>query len=633
MPQYELNIRDYIRVFQKRKIVIILTFLITTAWSTFFLLLQPSLYQSSTTVKIVERKSIAGLLTEWIVYDPANMMESQTKIITGFPITKKVALRLGIIDHTTPIAEIDRSVVQLQNRLNAEIIGSTNIIRITSTADTPHEAMELANTVAQVYVEENLLEKRKQASTARQFIEEQLSQLESRLREGEKNLYTYNEENFNIKLAEPLQQKLVTLEFELSSLLQKYTDRHPRVLQLQEQINDMGEHLKGFSGHDLEYAGLLREVEVNRKLYAMLKEKLEEARITEAQKVEDVSIVDPAVLPLTPVSAQKEVRILISAIGGVILGLALAFVMETLDTSVGTIEDVEKLLNLPIVGVVPSSTKFYEEDQNFFQKIKGRFKMQTEEHSDDRRVNLIVHYDPTSPIAEAYRNLRTNLKLKPHQKSILLTSASPREGKSTNLMNLGLAFAQKGLKTLLISSDLRRPVIAKTFGVHREPGLNEVLTGAVTLEEGIRGVYDMMLGEMFLEEIVKSPSLGNIWILPCGHITTNPAELLESKEFPLLMNELKERFDILLFDSPPVLSITDASLLTPKVDVVVLVYEIGKTSRNALLRAKNQLELVGADIAGVILNHIAPQSETFESYPYYSSKDYRYAEAPPEAKK
>jgi len=624
--QYELNIRDYLRVFQKRKVVIILTFLLMTIWSAVFLYLQPSVFRSSTTVRIVERKSIAGLLTEWIVYDPANMMESQSKIITGFPIMRKVAKRMGMFDVSTPTGEMDRIVVGLQSRVSAAIIGSTNIIEIMATDDSPHGAMELANTVAHVYVEENLLEKRKQSSTARVFIEEQLAQLEGRLQLGEERLREFDQQSSNLKMATPLQEKLITLEFERSSFLQKYTESHPKVQQLGEQIKELESHLEGLGGADLRSAGLAREVEVNRKLYAMLKEKLEEARITEAQKVEDVSIVDPAVLPMSPVSAQKGLRIVISGIGGLILGMVMAFVMETLDTSVGTIEDVEKLLSLPILGVVPSTAQYMDEDKGMLDRVKRKMFPPKEKKTDERYMRMIVHYDPTSPIAEAYRNIRTNLKLTPEQKTIMVTSASPKEGKSTILMNLGLAFAQRGLKTLLISTDLRRPVLAKAFGVSREPGFNEVITGAVPLDEALKGISDMMLGDMSLADVTKSPALGNLWILPSGHLTSNPSELLESKEFPRLMQELKARFDMILLDSPPILSITDASLLTPKVDVVVLCYEIGKTARHALLRAKNQLELVGANISGVILNHISGEPVTIESYPYYTSKAYRYEE-------
>jgi len=247
-----------------------------------------------------------------------------------------------------------------------------------------------------------------------------------------------------------------------------------------------------------------------------------------------------------------------------------------------------------------------------------------EDHEDDRYARMIVHYKSGSPIAEAYRNIRTNLKLKPDQKTIMITSSGPREGKSTVLVNLGLAFAQKGMKTCLVSSDLRRPVIGKTFGVRRDPGFNEAVSGAIKLDDALKNITDIMLGEMSLEEVVLSPGIDNIWLLTSGHMVSNPAELLESDAFLKTLEELKKKFDIVIFDSPPVLTITDASLITPKVDTVILVYEIGRTARHALLRAKNQLELIGANISGVILNHISARTETTDSYPYYARYKYRY---------
>jgi capsular exopolysaccharide synthesis family protein len=140
----------------------------------------------------------------------------------------------------------------------------------------------------------------------------------------------------------------------------------------------------------------------------------------------------------------------------------------------------------------------------------------------------------------------------------------------------------------------------------------------------------MMLGDMELKEIIKSPGIENIWVLTSGRVPLNPAEILESPEIENLIKELRNRFDVIFFDSPPVLPVTDASLLASKVDSVVLCYEVGRTSRDALLRAKIQLESVGAKISGVILNHIAPQAENI--YPYYYQYKYRYYEKEKEGK-
>jgi len=167
--------------------------------------------------------------------------------------------------------------------------------------------------------------------------------------------------------------------------------------------------------------------------------------------------------------------------------------------------------------------------------------------------------------------------------------------------------------------------LAKTFGIEREPGFNELLSGAVNLDQALRNVADIMLGEMKLDEIIsRPPGLDNVWILPSGSLPFNPAEILESKELTPLIEEFKRRFDVILFDSPPVLPVTDASLLAPKLDCAVIVYEIGRTSRDALMRAKTQLESMGGKISGVILNHTQPQTEAIVPYPYYYKYKYRY---------
>lgn len=624
MAQYELNLRDCVRIINKRKFIILATFLVVTISSAIYLFMQPPVYESSTTVKILERQSIAGLLTEWIVYSPADLMESQTKIVEGFPIIKKVALRLGLINEDSPTSKIHSVVGSLQGKITTETISRTNIIRIIASAGIPREAMDLAGTVAQVYVEENLLEKRKQASTARNFIKEQLSQLEERLKDGEEQLRQFSDGEKDIRLAQPLQKKLVDLEFELATLLQKFTDKYPHVIAIKEQIQDIKAQLKNFSKQDLDYARLAREVEVNKKLYSMLKEKLEEARITEAQKVGDVSIVDPAVMPRYPVSPQRGIGAIMGGMTGLLLGICLAFLLETLDTSIGTIEDVENFVKLPVLGIVPSIPCSYERRTNIITRFKEKILPSQRSNSEEVFIRLIVHHKPTSSMAEAYRNIRTYLKISPTERVFLVTSAAPREGKTTILTNLGLAVAQKGTSVLLVSSDLRRPALAKTFGLKKEPGLHEVITGTVELEDAIRSISDIMLGEMELDEILKTPGIENLWILPSGHLPRNPAELLGSKELPGLIEQLKERFDVIFFDSPPILLISDTCLLASRVDSVILCYEIGRTAREVLLRAKTQLESVGANISGVVLNHIAPETETMGSYPYYYKYKYRY---------
>jgi capsular exopolysaccharide synthesis family protein len=188
--------------------------------------------------------------------------------------------------------------------------------------------------------------------------------------------------------------------------------------------------------------------------------------------------------------------------------------------------------------------------------------------------------------------------------------------------------AQAGLKTVLVSADLRRPSIGEAFGLKREPGLSELITKAVGLKDVLRNVVDLMLGDMGFDDVRLSPGLENLWIIPTGRLPYNPAEILKSTEINNLIENLKSKFDIIVFDSPPVLPVTDASLLAPKMDSVVLVYEIGRTSREALIRSKAQLESVGAKINGVILNHTKPETEAISVY-----HSYRYQYGGPGDKK
>ncbi|MDD5729777.1 MAG: polysaccharide biosynthesis tyrosine autokinase [Candidatus Omnitrophica bacterium] len=623
MPQYELNLRDYLRIFHKRRIVIIITFLLVASGSFFYSSRQPVIYNASATIKIEEHKTIAGLLTEWILYSPGDIMESEPKIIKGYATIEKVARRLGLLNDKSTVEDINNAIGQLQDRIETTRVEQTNMIRITATAPTAREAMALANTTAEVYIKESLGEKAKQAKQTRQFIEEQLASLEDKSKELEQRMRSSGYGAKNLRMAEPIQKKLTDLEFQLAELLQQYTEKHPKVIGIREEIKDLESQLEGFSGEDLEYARLEREVEVNKKLYAMLKEKLEEARIAEAQKVSDISIVNPAVLPESPVSGNKHMIILAGLLMGLILGFALSFVFETLDTSIGTIEDVENVVKLPVLGVIPSIVNETKKEANIIERIKAKFLPPERTALDDRFIRLIAHFQPKSPTAEAYRNIHTNLKLSSTRKSILVTSSGPREGKSSCACNLGIVMAQSGLKTVIVSADLRRPILAKTFGINKEPGLSELITGTVSLDEVLMSITDIMVGDMNFEDIRKTPGFENIWIIPSGHLPFNPPEILESKELTALIEKLKSRFDVVIFDAPPVLPVTDASILGPKLDCTVIVYEIGRTSREALMRTKMQLETVGAKISGVILNHTKTQTEAVANYPYYHQK-YRY---------
>ncbi|MBN3038775.1 MAG: polysaccharide biosynthesis tyrosine autokinase [Candidatus Omnitrophica bacterium] len=619
MPQYELGFRDYWRIISKRRYVIIFTFLAVFIATVIYLNLQTPVYKAFATVRVEQRKTVAGALMEYIAWSAGDLLVTEAKVIESRLIAEKVGRRLGLITDKTNRDDADKIINTLQKSISTEKVLETNLIQIIVYSDEPKKAALIANEVAKAYVEHDVEQKNKQARQVREFIESQLVTVEENLVSSEDNLRRLKEEGRATGIAVPLESRIVDLKSKLSELLTRATEKHPRVWRIREQIDDLENQLRELPADELEFARLTREIKVNEKVYATLREKFEEARIAEAEKIEDVSIVDYATVPNVPVKPDKKTGTVLGVIVSLMLGFVLSFVVESLDTSIGTIEDVEELLKVPVVGVIPHVRT--EETMALPWWRKGPFEPKPGP-LDEVRVRRIVHDQPKSPIAETYRTLRTNLKISAAGRKIfLITSTGPREGKTTVLTNLALTCAQMGNKTLLVSTDLRRPALYKTFGIKREPGLNEVLARTLKWEKAVKGISDILIGAMGFDEAMKTPGLDNLSIFTSGHIPLNPSELLASKEMQALIEELKSKFDVILLDSPPTLPITDAMLLAPKVDGVILVYEIGRTARAALLRAKNQLESTGAKILGIVLNHIRPETEM---YPTYYPQYYRY---------
>ena len=276
--------------------------------------------------------------------------------------------------------------------------------------------------------------------------------------------------------------------------------------------------------------------------------------------------------------------------------------MEALDTSIGTIEDVEAYLEVPVLGIIPH-----------VDRTEVKEAILTEHHFSDRDhvlsgdTQLPTHFLPRSAWAESYRALRTNiqfLNVDQEPQTILISSALAEEGKTTTIVNLGIAMAQMGKSVLLVDADLRRPKIARTFGLSSEPGLTEIILGHVDWREAVRMITDIMTGEMGMEEAMSYPGLEQLNIITSGTIPPNPSELLSHPRLPKLVSEFKEEYDTILFDSAPIIPATDAAVLGTQLDGMMLVYQVGKVARGSLKRAKVQMENVKTRVFGVVLNEL-----------------------------
>ncbi len=345
----------------------------------------------------------------------------------------------------------------------------------------------------------------------------------------------------------------------------------------------------------VEYTLRRREYEANRTLYDSLRERLRTAGVQAGLESLDIEVVDQALPPVAPVLRPQSTIILTSLMFGLLGGIVVAFLMESLDTGLRSIAEIESITGLPSLAIIPKGRRTSAEQAGTLTTAQR---------------NIGVLTQPKSQFAEAFRSLRTSLLLSTTghpPKIIVLTSATPSEGKTTAASNLAAILAQRETRVLLIDGDLRRPNVHHRFGMNGKTGLTTVLTGATTLEETVQVV----------------PEIPNLDILPSGPIPPFPAEMLSSDAMSALVKHCSEIYSYIVIDSPPILSVTDGVILAQLADAVVLVVRHGKSSKHVVRRARDLLLRSGAPITGIVLNAVDLNSP--EYYGYYGYSGYSYS--------
>jgi polysaccharide biosynthesis transport protein len=443
--------------------------------------------------------------------------------------------------------------------------------------------------------------------------------------------------------------KLAELKQKRAQLLLEYTEKYPEVKDLDQQIAMLTKQAADLRSHSatvvktnletgyrqtlqkeqslraafdkqrgeiltqneaaVNYRIIQQEIETNKTLLDGLLQRAKETEVILAGTPNNIHIVDHASRPKVPVAPKRRQTILLAALFSLVMGIALARYLDHMDDSVRTSDDVENFLRLPSLAVIPSLGSATR--RRLLSAMPGKQKNGFHAGSE-----LLLNTPTHSPLAEAYRQLRTSVLLSAAggaPRTLLVTSSQPGEGKTTTAVNMAVILAQTGAKVLVIDADMRRPRLHSIFEMDNNAGLSGLLASKLSEEE--------MLAAIRLHES------SGIYVLPSGRIPPNPAELLASDQLRVLMKALENRFDNIVIDSPPVASFTDGVLLSSVTDGVLLVVHGGQASRHIIRRSKQLLYDVGAKIFGVVLNNV-----TVSRHDYYYNRNYeQYYYAEPEA--
>ena len=682
-PEVKLHFLDYWRIIRIRKTVIIAVFLLVALTTTLVTYILPESFSSTVRIAIDKDVSdVGGLGVEQRggVWDPYwiqtefEKIQSKTVlylVVSNLNLQKRWAQKFKE-ENELPL---DVTFNLLKRMIDVRQFRNTSLIEIRAFSEDKHEAADIANKIADKYKEYRISlrmemsrrgidtlkeewDKLDEAVKAKQTIvderktklgitdvevvngpggtpiePETLRRMDAQRIEAQADFarmesFFYNLTNMSrpdlrkaIATASPDTQladlftQLHMADQKMAGMVEGYGMDHPDVKsarRLLEKINQQIDErvdgiIKGLQvktlGEQARYTNLQSEVEkfrtydikkaVERRPYWQDKRDLDNLQIARERlqykitqervdaalpKSAVVEVIDKAEPSFRAVRPNKTLNITLGIIVGLAMGVGLAFFIEYLDTSVKTIDDVERALQAPVLGVIPQN------------------------------VGSLMEEGPDSPHAESYRVLRTNILFSqkdPKMNTVTIVSAGAGEGKSTTISNLATVFAQNGQRVLIVDSDLRRPSLHKRFNVSNAIGLTNYL-----------------LKQNSLEEVIQTTSVPTLDFMPSGKLPSSSMGVLSSTQMKELIRDLKRRYDYVFFDSPPIMGVSDASILASEVDMVLQVIQYRRYPQPLTIRAKQMIEKVGGNLLGIVLNNISMASD--ESYYYYSGYYYDY---------
>ncbi len=608
MMQKQPQIQDYIQVIIRRREVILTFFTVLVVTVLIGTLKQKPIYEAKTTIRIekssprvVSLQEVApmGTVDDYRAYK--DYYETQYKLIQSPTLMRTVVHSLGLDKDTQPKARKVDPVTRLLKSVKVMPIKNSQLVEITAENTDPEMAAKIANVVTDNYIRQNLERNINTASEAAVWLSKKIEEQRQKLTDAELALQKYREAN-NINVfpqvkmtgevaVEEVKSEYAKLQALLASYAERYTEEHPKMVELKSQINSLRNKIQGLedvgaTNKTMEYRTLEREVETNRSMYEILVSRLKEVDVTSTLNTNNISIVDRAEVPEKPAKPNLALNMVLAIMVGLVMGTGLGFFIDYLDMTIKSPNDIREIMESRFLGAVPELEEGIE-----IEKDK------------------ITHLQPESPISENYRHIRTEIiSLLPkdaNPKAIVITSAEPQAGKTMTSANIAITMSQSGNKVLFVDADLRKPQLHKVFNLDRQVGLSEYLTGRTDLNS-----------------IIKEVGIENLKVVTSGKSTHNPAELIGSGKMADFIAEAKRVFDFLIFDSPPVISVTDAVILAGTTDASIQVVRSGKILVPAAKSAKEKLANAQAKFLGVVLNGMKAEHSDYGYYHYY--KYYHY---------
>ena len=506
-----------------------------------------------------------------------------------------------------------RATESLQGSLSISEKGKgSGMLAISLEGRDPEAVSRIVNEIANVYVRKNVERKSAEAEKTLAFLDEQLPAIKQDMEAAEVALNTYRLEKGSIDLpleTQGILQAIVTVEGQLNELqqerdqiTQRFTPVHPMVIALDKQtqrlngeLAQLNEQVRELPTTQQEVLRLVRDAEVNTALYTSLLNTAQELRVVKAGTVGNVRVVDYAVTPYRPVKPKKSRILMLSLLLGGFLGVATAFAKKALRSGVDDPDLIEKHINIPVYATIPHSNK----QDRIFKALQSK---------DKRRAILAVD-SPEDAAIESLKNLRTALHfgmMDVKNNCIMIAGPSPTVGKSFVSVNLAAVLTSNDKKVLLIDADLRRGHLHKYLGLKRENGLSEFISGDIPIGDALH-----------------QTTIPNLTLIPTGMIPPNPAELLLHKRFANCLGVLAPRFDHIIIDSPPILAVTDATIIGQMAGGTLMVLKAGEHPMREIEQAVKRLKQASVNVRGLLFNDVNVQSLRYGAGKYSYQYSYK----------